>query len=118
MSFIDDVTSKFNRRGAKDAFRAHAWREFNRLGLPAKRDEAWKYTNLESILRQPWEGSDASVVTAERVRDLRERWRAEFDVLVIHNGQIQLGESVLGALTRPISIAASPTPSFSGSLPK
>ena len=106
MSFIDDIASKFKVAAPVDAFRAHAWAEYNRLGLPQRRDEAWKYTNLESVLKQGWAQAQAGPDIPAEVLDVREKWRDRFDVLVVDHGQVRLDQSVLSEQIKSCLVTA------------
>jgi Fe-S cluster assembly protein SufD len=53
------------------ALRERASARFDAVGFPTMRDEAWKYTNLASLVRQPFHAvSDATPLTREQLERL------------------------------------------------
>lgn len=80
-------------KGLELAFREDAWREYQRLGLPDRRSETWKYSTLTGLLNRTWsQPKDAAPILARAV-ELRESWKSQFDVIIIQNGEVRLDQS-------------------------
>ncbi|MGE0528427.1 MAG: SufD family Fe-S cluster assembly protein, partial [Bdellovibrionales bacterium] len=81
-------------------FRERAWQEFMRRGLPTRKTETWKYSNLSLIEKSPWESADVksdSALPAELLSEisaLNEKWSGKFDVIVLVNGELRRDLSV------------------------
>lgn len=98
MNFNEVVQSHFNvllegAKGSEKNFRQQAWNEYQRMGLPGSSDEAWKYSNLKSVTGKGWSLSKKTSLPQEALA-LREKHRAQFDVVVLINGQLALEESL------------------------
>ena len=106
MSFLDQITAAFSGAAPKGAFRTHAWNEFRRLGLPERRHEAWKYTNLDAVMKQSWAHLPTEDELPSEVIMLRDKWKSEFDVLVIDHGRLRMDESLISDTTRSCLIEA------------
>ena len=59
MSLADKLVSSFlafeldiDIQSPIHAKRTNALKEFEKLGFPSKKDEAWKYTSLKSIIKE------------------------------------------------------------------
>jgi Fe-S cluster assembly protein SufD len=95
MNFSDSARLQLNDRltqaqGPEKAFRERAWAEFERLGWPDRKDEAWKYTSLTSLGKTAWPQSDAATgELPEKARELLKLHKADFDMIVLLNGQLQ-----------------------------
>ena len=96
-TLTEQIAAGFERRarsnGRPDALRdlrARAAAAFERLGIPTRKNEAWKYTNVERALRHDYALLDpgpAAAVSAAEVADLR---IPGFDaaLLVVVNGVV------------------------------
>lgn len=102
MSFLNAVQSEYERAvtsspgGADLAARERAWAVFNKMGLPTRKTEAWRYSTLAGLTRSAWASPPAGrgMIPAAATA-LREIWRDRFDVLMVVNGEARLSESVL-----------------------
>ncbi|MBX3020699.1 MAG: Fe-S cluster assembly protein SufD [Bdellovibrionales bacterium] len=106
MSFIDRAKTQFegrlkDARGHEKNFREQAWSEFDRLGLPDRKNEAWKYSALRDIVKTEWPEAPAVASVPAYVVTLRERYQIDFDVLVLINGRLNLQASVVSAELKP-----------------
>lgn len=77
------------------SFRARAWEEFSRLGLPDRKTESWRYSPLTGLSQKEWKPADADLDIWARALLLRDQWKNEFDVLVIQNGRWRKDQSVI-----------------------
>ncbi|MEM1042350.1 MAG: Fe-S cluster assembly protein SufD [Bacteroidota bacterium] len=96
--------------GHPEAFRdlrERARAAFDALGIPGRKDEAWKYTNIERALRHDYAllDPDAAAVSAEDVADLRIEG-LDASTLVVVNGVVDLGLSDLGALPDGVTVGS------------
>lgn len=120
MSFLEDVQSRFTRIMAdgspntERAFRQRAWNEFHRVGLPSRKTETWKYSSLTSLTKATWSTPPKVEAVPDVVKVLVERWRDRFDVLVIINGELCLGDSSVSSELREMirSVEFSPETSL------
>jgi Fe-S cluster assembly protein SufD len=99
MNFSDLVAQQYSRvlaqvRPSAKPFHERAWAEYQRLGLPDGKTESWKYSSLRDIVKVPWSWSALNALPEGAVL-LREKYKAQFDVLMIVNGQLRLEDSVL-----------------------
>ena len=104
MTFLERATATYQDRlrgatGPEAAFRARAWAEFESRGLPARSHEAWRYSSITAVTGV--RGADVvagdSTLPSPAVIELRERWRGEFDVLVVIDGRLRRDQSVIAA---------------------
>lgn len=100
MNFVDQVQQRFNAslkhaEGGEKQFREHAWAEYLRLGLPARENEAWKYSTLAGLNRVPWLPVEKSEDIPVAAREMMVQWKGEFDIAVMVNGQLLMKDSQL-----------------------
>lgn len=93
MSFTERLASTYQEvlgsaPVAEKRFRADAWAQYSRLGLPHRQTETWRYSNLNAVLKTDWplagHLSDSSIL--EEVERIREKWRLQFDIAVVLDG--------------------------------
>jgi Fe-S cluster assembly protein SufD len=83
-------------QGAERVFREAAWSRYHDLGLPTRKTEAWKYSNIASLEQTVWQRSrDQQTPTPPAAQQLMREWKAEFDIALVVDGQLRLNESSL-----------------------
>ncbi len=102
MNFIEAVEKQYAERlgpaqGAEKNFRERAWSEYQRLGLPDRKNEAWKYSTLSSISKTAWTPAANAAAVPTVARELIRDCRGEFDIAVMMNGKLNVQESVFTA---------------------
>lgn len=100
MSFTDLANLQFENcvkqaKGQDKAFREKAWSEYQRLGLPDRKNEAWKYSSLAALSKADWSAASLSQNVPETVKALLRKWKADFDIAVMINGQMHAPSSRL-----------------------
>ncbi len=76
-----------NADSAEQAFRRHAWDAFERLGLPGKTAESWKYSAVSELTETPWTEAPAVTEESQAIRNLRGLFAADFEIVVLMNGK-------------------------------
>lgn len=103
----DFRSSEERMNGAsKSAFhqiRREALNQFDRLGFPTVKHEEWKYTNVNSLIKEVFEFNAASQVTTEDLTQM-ESSRLEGNVLYFVNGQYQPALSKIVSPTDQLTI--------------
>ncbi|GAB3314235.1 Fe-S cluster assembly protein SufD [Larkinella ripae] len=88
----DFRTSEERMNGASKSalhqVRREALNQFDRLGFPTVKHEEWKYTNVNSLIKEVFEFNAASQITADDLAQL-EASRLEGNVLYFVNGRYQ-----------------------------
>lgn len=111
MNFAENVQSQFNalvsRAGADEKrYRQLAWDHYARLGLPERRTEAWKYSSINSLVKQPWELAGADKPVPMEVVRFAEKWQEQFDTLIVLDGvmrpEVSTLSKVKGVLWSPV----------------
>ncbi len=114
MTFVEQVKSQYDGMislaGAGERrFREEAWAQYSRQGLPGRKTETWKYSNLNSLTKSGWPLnkplSDASILS--EVEMLREKWGLQFDIAVILDGSLRADLSHMkidGVQLRPVDL--------------
>ncbi len=110
MNFSEGLEAQYKdalikSEGAEErAFREHAWAQFARLGLPDRKNEAWKYSSIAGLTRSAWPLAPASLDIPDSALELISKWKARFEVLIVINGEPRgmapEGVSVLNFSTR------------------
>lgn len=101
MNFVESVKQKYDRSlsaarsGAEKSFRERAWSEFQRQGLPDRKNEAWKYSNLTSISQAEWSDAGAGEPISSQVQALLQACKVDFEIAVLTNGEFDKKNSVL-----------------------
>jgi Fe-S cluster assembly protein SufD len=108
---IGPYVEAFKRRGAKgepgwlSARREGAIKRFAELGFPSRRQEAWRFTNLQSLQKASFPPADdaAAIETAALAP-----WRygGEAHRLVLINGRFSPHHSAIGALPKGVYLAS------------
>ena len=88
----DFRTSEERMNGASKSalhqIRREALNQFDRLGFPTVKHEEWKYTNVNSLIKEVFEFNAASAITLEDLAQL-ESSQLDGNVLYFVNGQYQ-----------------------------
>lgn len=100
MSFSQVTEAQFQQllegaSGAEKSFREEAWREYQKIGLPNRKNEAWKYTSLSSLTKKSWNPAPAKAPLPPEVLKLRDGYHKKFDVAVVMNGEWRPEESLI-----------------------
>lgn len=100
MSFTQATEAQFNQllnsaSGAERSFREEAWREYQRVGLPDRKNEAWKYTSLNTLTKKSWNPAPVKAPLPPEVLKLRDEYHKKFDVAVVMNGEWRPEESLI-----------------------
>ena len=82
-------------RGSEREFREQAWAEFERQGMPGRSSEAWKYTSLSTVKRGAWGEARPVAEVPEVAANLIQDYKADFDIAVMVNGELNKKSSVL-----------------------
>jgi len=104
MSFTERVASAYkdvlsSAPAGEKRFREDAWAQYSRFGLPDRKTETWKYSNLNALTKTDWHLtgplSDSAILS--EVERLREKWRLQFDIAVILDGSFRKDLSETGS---------------------
>jgi len=93
MNFLEQARQQFTEqcklaREPEKVLRQAAWAQFERQGLPARGNEAWKYSSLNQISQKSWTTPTPSENLPAKAEALIRQWRDQFDVAVMVNGQL------------------------------
>ena len=100
MNFAEQVEKRYvqslksSSRTEKE-FRKRAWAEYLKQGLPDRKNEAWRYTNLTEFNRSQWTIAESSEAIPVAAREMMIQWENTFDIAVIVNGQLIMKDSQL-----------------------
>lgn len=92
MNFSESVKQQFvqrlsSARGAERGFRERAWAEYERLGLPDRGNEDWKYSSLSAVSARQWSDAvDTSAQIPDTVREWIQAHKVDFEIAVMMNG--------------------------------
>ena len=99
---------KLNRLAGDDerAWRTAGWSAFERLGLPDRKTETWKYSSLIPLNKIEWHSPvrvDDAEIRAAAAR-VRAGWGSDFALIVVANGEwrADLSDSVDGVAVEPL----------------
>jgi Fe-S cluster assembly protein SufD len=100
MSFTEQAELQFancmkQARGADKAFRQEAWAEYQRQGLPGRKNEAWKYSSIAALSGKAWAAAAASDEIPATALRLIQEWRGQFDIAVMINGSLNKKASLM-----------------------
>lgn len=101
MNFSEQAAQLFQTRvqqaksGPERSFRERAWSEFERQGLPDRRNEFWKYSSLSELTRVPWSAASGQETIPSQASSLLREWKAEMDIALLLNGQWKPKSSLL-----------------------
>lgn len=93
----EDVYLQFKTHSPLDSLEANRLRQlsferFLSLGLPTRKNEAWKFTSLEKFKNQSWvvlpSGSQESGLSHDQLKFISNYLSSEFDNFVFVNGQL------------------------------
>lgn len=101
----DQLKNLMAKAGAPEAeFRRRVWADFERLGLPDRKTETWKYTALTSLDKAVWSEPKWETEIWSQALRLRDRYQEQFDVVVIQNGKWRTEASVLRDKDREVGV--------------
>lgn len=118
MSFLESTRSQFEdltgrASAGEHGFRASAWSSFERMGLPDRKTESWKYSNLAALTSREWRLAAGGAADLGPISELTARWRDRFDIAVLLDGTFRPELSYLssaGYQFEPLSFEALSVP--------
>jgi Fe-S cluster assembly protein SufD len=103
MSFTERVASTYrdvlaSATAGEKRFREEAWAQYSRFGLPDRKTETWKYSNLNALTKVDWPlaGRSSDLATLSELERIRGKWQRQFDIAVILDGSFRQDLSAAG----------------------
>jgi Fe-S cluster assembly protein SufD len=103
MNFTERIASTYkdvlaSAPAGEKRFREEAWAQYSHFGLPDRKTETWKYSNLNALTKTDWplagRLSDSAILG--EVEQIREKWRLQFDIAVVLDGHFRQDLSETG----------------------